>query len=998
MSVATPISIVSQGFPVTFARRWFAVFVRMLWKEFRVVLPFLLVVAATMAGLAAIVVWAMRNQLHDAWGALYLIVVLFPLLFALGCGGMSYAGECEDGTWDWLRRIAAPPSAVCAAKIVVGLLCALILAIVAWLALAQFAWLPQLERSAVDASYRRLIVLLIGVSTTLLLSQIVSSLIKNVFVALIVSGVMLAPMLTIGLALGTDHTGGVFGTKFNEANFAPVWIGWIVALLGLITCEFSLADCWLKDVAPWRGGLISLFVNPIDRQRLMLSAWGYRQEPLAHLMSREWSLARPWLWALGLLPGIAIVSWGLRSAQRGYPRGRVSEGLWSVVTLPLGSVTVILLTLVPTLMGVWAYQPDQRDQRFRFLADRGISPTLIWLSKHLIRLPMLLLISFATWSITVMTIAFVSSGNDMLFLFSMFGAGLLFSLMSYAAGQLIGQLIRSPITSSFLAAVFALLLALWTHGLRLLDVSFVFDLIPVAILFAASWLRSPDWLLERTSWRARLQLGASLIIPFALLYGAVGWYRTSGLPRVARKPPTVAEMQPWHARKSEAESELERSLKKLDETYWDEFAAMKTELKSGGGALGRVPGFGQSPALELSSLCGEGEGRGRTAKIAAHLRELAVHPHSQVTVYFRDVYRRHYEKTRQQGQALSLVIWKPDHSRLRGDQRFQIPVELLELQAQDLLEQGAPDESLSLLWAAERVRDHRWYGGNAMSVQKFLVTAAQCKKSDLLRQFIRESNEMLETLDASKKELLWTWAHASDASDDARLLAGYGHETIRNWLVPTTPASQVLMRLFPWELSVVRREVSVYLARELAVAEAIDDVIHDRAANRIGWQVNSWPNNPNTTGRFLPANSELERPIRPTGLLSAIPDEEAQRQLFSPQLRSDPLSSELERRQFVLLLALIAWHHDHGELPESLDQLVGPYFDKLPLDPLTAKPFVYQRFPTPSVLPPCVLEKRVPQLRVRSLDDTHDLWLELRIEYTPHRLPDKLFAKIEAEK
>ena len=126
MSAATPLGYEHHALSVTFIRRWFAVFVRMLWKEFWVVSPFLLVVAATMAGLAAPLVWVMRDQMHDAWGALYAIVILFPLLFALGCGGMSYAGEREDGTWDWLRRIAAPPSAVCAAKIFVGLICSLL--------------------------------------------------------------------------------------------------------------------------------------------------------------------------------------------------------------------------------------------------------------------------------------------------------------------------------------------------------------------------------------------------------------------------------------------------------------------------------------------------------------------------------------------------------------------------------------------------------------------------------------------------------------------------------------------------------------------------------------------------------------------------------------------------------------------------------------------------------------------------------------------------------
>ncbi len=45
-----------------------------------------------------------------------------------------------------------------------------------------------------------------------------------------------------------------------------------------------------------------------------------------------------------------------------------------------------------------------------------------------------------------------------------------------------------------------------------------------------------------------------------------------------------------------------------------------------------------------------------------------------------------------------------------------------------------------------------------------------------------------------------------------------------------------------------------------------------------------------------------------------------------------------------LVMALEAWKVDHGgELPERLSQLVGPYLDKLPLDPYTNRDFVYSR-------------------------------------------------------
>jgi hypothetical protein len=42
-----------------------------------------------------------------------------------------------------------------------------------------------------------------------------------------------------------------------------------------------------------------------------------------------------------------------------------------------------------------------------------------------------------------------------------------------------------------------------------------------------------------------------------------------------------------------------------------------------------------------------------------------------------------------------------------------------------------------------------------------------------------------------------------------------------------------------------------------------------------------------------------------------------------------------------VLLALADWRREHGELPDALNVLVGPYFGQLPVDPLTREPFPY---------------------------------------------------------
>ncbi len=52
---------------------------------------------------------------------------------------------------------------------------------------------------------------------------------------------------------------------------------------------------------------------------------------------------------------------------------------------------------------------------------------------------------------------------------------------------------------------------------------------------------------------------------------------------------------------------------------------------------------------------------------------------------------------------------------------------------------------------------------------------------------------------------------------------------------------------------------------------------------------------------------------------------------------------ETSRRAVRLLLALEAWKLEHSSLPETLDELVGPCLDRLPVDAYSGRPFRYFR-------------------------------------------------------
>ena len=79
------------------------------------------------------------------------------------------------------------------------------------------------------------------------------------------------------------------------------------------------------------------------------------------------------------------------------------------------------------------------------------------------------------------------------------------------------QLVRSPLTSLFLAGVLSLLLAGWSRLLWEIHVPWPYQLVPAATLLFASWVHARDWLEERWTWRAWLKIVVAILLPAAEL-------------------------------------------------------------------------------------------------------------------------------------------------------------------------------------------------------------------------------------------------------------------------------------------------------------------------------------------------------------------------------------------------------------------------------------------------------------------------------------------------
>ena len=130
--------------------------------------------------------------------------------------------------------------------------------------------------------------------------------------------------------------------------------------------------------------------------------------------------------------------------------------------------------LLSGLLGLLAFQADGIQHRVKFYADRGVSPTLVWCTRHWIPVTILLFVAIAHY---LMNRSSRADGHAPTMVDTM--ALLAGSLAAYIVGQWVSQFIKSPIL-----AVISLPAVLATTA--------------AYCIFAVLAMESPWWLLVAT--------------------------------------------------------------------------------------------------------------------------------------------------------------------------------------------------------------------------------------------------------------------------------------------------------------------------------------------------------------------------------------------------------------------------------------------------------------------------------------------------------------------
>lgn len=330
----------------------------LLWKDFMQVRPTL--IAILCGGLVMQLLLLVAERWFDhAQGGNPIIACLAPILFALGASGMLVGHERQSGSWESSRSLPVSWRSALASKLIVTTAGAILTG--AALAVIPVALLLT-ERLVIDNTWL-VIVYLSGLAIFALLEVVAycflaSLLMRETLTALVIAGLGLCiaqvAIPALSLAIATDRL-VAWGLTPDFASFLIT----LIASLGILAIGLFAMVATFR----WRWTI---------GQRTVLgmraSATAAAVPSTAYVYS---STESPDSWWVLLRLAMASSLWLRVSA--------VAMG--SLALLDLRELTLVALVLGSGILGLSAFEGDQAHQRYRFLADRGIAPWKLVVSR-----------------------------------------------------------------------------------------------------------------------------------------------------------------------------------------------------------------------------------------------------------------------------------------------------------------------------------------------------------------------------------------------------------------------------------------------------------------------------------------------------------------------------------------------------------------------------------------------------------------------------------------
>jgi ABC-type transport system involved in multi-copper enzyme maturation permease subunit len=923
-----------------------SIFMRLFWKEYRQQRALWLCAAAVnAAGMFLAFNTLPDNDKNARSLAYYFIAIFLTGFYALGCCATLFAAEREAGTDAFLQSLPLSYRQLLAGKIGCASICvSAMLCLTCTLAGWKTEWRAIREDNLVElfAYHGSLII-------DLSLGAIFFSLyMKRPLVVAVLGG--LAAMLGRNLL---DFMLLVCYRRNGEEMIHIFLYYHIIYELVTIVLIWRLGTMWLQGrgqrgrspfsrrsgIALWRSGS-----RPQAKDRPARGDDRFapnRVRLFGRLLWQHWRLSRKMLMIFVSLTiplsFILIQNW--INGYLGYllfglaPSERLTN--MEAVSLPINGMAFLALGLVP-LMGIAVFYADNRDSA-RFISEHSASPRIFWLSRQVsvwgagvlalsifyCALVILLFLNKTSFYTPETIRPLLSQLHDrqsensleqmnlepvLLFI----NGPVIIVIMGLSAGQFCSMLFRSGIIAGFFSFILTCIFVCWLATMNYLGVPWLWSVATVPLLLLlATWLRVPYWLLERNGPRTWLKPAISLVVPSLLILAGIAYFRMTEIPLV-NPGFSIKDID------ADASPEQQTALKLFQEAW----RLMVKDIATSDKSIA-------SPAnSEITT---------DYPKFYQQMDVLVTNPQALKLEEIAQVYANR-ESIALTLKASNVSFHTCPNSRIENDCGY-IPAlcHLLINSARQMEEQGDLDAAVERYLAAIKIAEQfRRIAPREISASSHLehrvcyqlpLWAARPNQTpERIAAALRQLERLTGYLDAGKRSIT---SHYIDVLATINGDEDMFNTTMATWTDELRMRHELsnLWLLLPWERSRAVRLLNIVVKTEMVNACQMEE------EGRVNRRITNTSELTSIPPKFFNILA------RERGLLTPL-DFMYFHYYFFHESRAYKETITL-RRATHLLLALQAWKLQNGSLPDSLQDLVGPYLDRMPNDPYTGKPFHY---------------------------------------------------------
>jgi hypothetical protein len=853
------------------------------WKEYRAIRGFWLsIVVLVVLGQATAMALSEPGSSRVNW--LYYLALAAPAFFALGCAGTAFAIEREEGTLDFLRASPISAQEVLTSKLGVAFAATT----------AQFAFLW-----AVAFLFSR-----DNLPTTTTLNGMLALWLIGALEA-IAWGTFFSlrsarPLLAICLALVTSTTvthllawsTATRGTNLLDLSHYLAASPWRIAIASaVLALDVYLGLHWLGN----DEAAVARLRLPISRSKQPplvtattpigeLLRQPDRSAILGHLL---WQNARQ---SARLMALMFFLQFGLTLLFLAFLATGEPQAV-AFIVFPAVSLTAVAGSLV--------FRPDQERFQFRFFVEHNVPARWVWFTRQSAWLAVVALSTLVEAGV-VLSVVFLRRGHwqtQTAWAELVMSLGLYVGAIAaaYAAGQWTSMFVRSGLMAGFFALLIGGGLCGWLAVTTVMHVSWIFSVLPLClVLLWATWLRAPDWVREDTSWRARTLATAGVLAPTLATIVAVGAYR------ICQVPPADPGFDPqaYLAEVTPESKETAELYRRANDLYVsvrlteEEFELYRT------GTSAEFSDYEKRTKIEKERRLLEDN-----AECLATLLEASRRP--RCTLYDPRAPR--------------------DNVRLHNGDWM---IRLVFISGEDLARKGNLAEALERFLVVFRIISHWADHVPTRIYQPWMLDYSAKRAFDQVAKWGTQDGQTSERIRSALQEVRALDHHVMRLDDGIKsnyLLA-------RNCLLGV-PADRSLLADHG-QYGTAHRLWFTFLPWETTRALRLQNVITRTALARLE-QFRAGLEEAQGVGHMISRIDGYPRHIlsdKYTGLGDKNSAKVAEQEL---------VDYEDAHRAAMLRLALAAYRLEHGSLPIALSQLVGPYFDVLPVDPYSGREYVY---------------------------------------------------------